>query len=85
MLHALHSLQEKGHQKSIKWWIFKDPFHIKRPGEVILVSGLTETSISVSFIYEMRLLRSLRPLRLLRLLRSLRPLRFLMPGKSLNI
>ena len=33
-----------------------------------------------NFFDEMRLKRSLRPLRLLRLLRSLRPLRFLMPG-----
>ena len=39
----------------------------------------------IKFFDEMRLLRSLRPLRLLRLLRSLRPLRFLMPGKSLNV
>ena len=45
-----------------------------------------EGNIKLSkFFDEMRLLRSLRPLRLLRLLRSLRPLRFLMPGKSLNV
>ena len=45
-----------------------------------------EGNIKLSMFFdEMRLLRSLRPLRLLRLLRSLRPLRFLMPGKSLNV
>jgi hypothetical protein len=32
MLRALHGLQEKGCQKSIKQWIFDDPFCIKRPG-----------------------------------------------------
>ena len=39
-----------------------------------------EKSSSGIFFDEMRLKRSLRPLRLLRLLRSLRPLRFIMPG-----
>ena len=42
--------------------------------------GLMEKSSSVFFFDDMRLKKSLRPLRLLRLLRSLRPLRFLMPG-----
>ena len=50
------------------------------------VGDRIEGNIKLSkFFDEMRLLRSLRPLRLLRLLRSLRPLRFLMPGKSLNV
>ena len=36
-IHGLHSLQQKECQKSIKLWIFDDPFHIERPGEVILL------------------------------------------------
>jgi hypothetical protein len=45
-----------------------------------------EGNIKLSnYFDEMRLVRSLRPLRMLMLLRSLRLLRFLMPGKSLSI
>ena len=47
---VLHSLQEDGCQKSIKKWIFDDPSHINRLGQVILVTGLMETSSSVSFL-----------------------------------
>jgi hypothetical protein len=49
---VLHSLQEEGSQKSIKRWIFDDPSHIRIPHleKIILVSGLMETSSSVSFL-----------------------------------
>ena len=40
---GLNSLQDKGYQKSIEQRVLDDPFHIERPGWVILVPWLMET------------------------------------------
>ena len=54
----------------VKNWNFDDPFHKKGLVLVIWVLGMMNSSGSVIFVDEKRLLRSLRPFR------------FLMPGKS---
>ena len=72
---GLNSLRQKM-LKSVRNWIFDDPFNKKGLVLVILVLGMIKSSGSVIFFNDMRLLRSLRPLRMLRPLRSLRLKKF---------
>ena len=64
---GLNSLQQKGYQISVKILIFDDPFHKKGTGIGHLGARDDQTIRISKFFDEMRLLRSLRPLRLLRL------------------
>ena len=57
LVHYLNSLQKKGCQKSIKQWVFGDPFHIERPGQVLLVPWLMETLNSVIYFVKSESLR----------------------------
>ena len=74
---GLNSLRQKRYQISVKNWPFDDPFHKKG---LVLNSHLgarDDPTIRLNIIFdEMRLPRSLRPLRLLRLQRSMMLHRF---------
>ena len=64
---GLSSLRQKGYQILVKNWIFDDPLHKKKNCIGHLCVRDDPTMRSSKLFDEMRLLRSLRPLRLLRL------------------